>query len=332
MRRLLDRREALTGLGALAAAGVWPPTAALANEPPPETTRLRLAWVPTICLAPTIVAEALLRMEGFTDIDYVTTTAGSPAATGEVDFDVRTAAWVAARIDAGEPITALGGLHVGCYELFAHAPITTISELKGKRVGVPLFDDSGHVLLVTMLAHVGLDPVNDIEWLAPEANEALLEGFVEGRIDVFLGFPPEPQELRERGVGRVILNTATDRPWSQYFCCIPFGNRDFVAAHPVATKRYLRALLKAADICASEPERAAGILIEGGFTGRHDLALQTLNEVPYDRWRDYDPEDALRFYALRLHEVGMLQGHPNRVIAEGTDFRFFNELKQELRA
>lgn len=332
MRHLLDRRKAVTGLGALAAAGAWRSKAAVANEPPPETTRLRLAWVPTICLAPTIVAEALLRAEGFTDIDYVTTTAGSPAATGEVDFDVRTAAWVAARIGAGEPITALAGLHVGCYELFAHAPIRTISDLKGKRVGVPLLDDSGHVLLLSMLAHIGLDPHNDIEWLAPETNEALLEGFVEGRIDVFLGFPPEPQELRERGIGRVILNTATDRPWSQYFCCIPFGNRQFVRDHPVATKRYLRALLKATDICASEPERAAGILVERGFTGRHDYALQTLNEVPYDRWRDYDPEDALRFYALRLHEVGMLEGHPNRVIEEGTDWRFFNELKLELKA
>lgn len=332
MRHLLDRRDALMGLGALGTAGLSRPGLAVAMEPPPETTRLRLAWVPTICLAPTIVAEALLRVEGFTEIDYVTTTAGSPAATGQVDFDVRTAAWVAARIDRGEPITALGGLHVGCYELFAHAPITTISELKGKRVGVPLFDDSGHVLLVTMLAHVGLDPLNDVEWQAPEANEALMEGFVEGRIDVFLGFPPEPQELRERGVGRVILNTATDRPWSQYFCCIPFGNRQFVRDHPVATKRYLRALLRATDICASEPERAAGILVDGGFTGSLDYALQTLTEVPYDRWRDYDPEDALRFYALRLHEVGMLQGHPNRVIAEGTDWRFFNELKRELRA
>jgi NitT/TauT family transport system substrate-binding protein len=183
-----------------------------------------------------------------------------------------------------------------------------------------------------MFAHVGLDPMNDIEWLSGDPGQSLLEAFVEGKSDAFLGFPPEPQELRDRGVGRVILNTATDRPWSHYFCCIAFGNRDFVAAHPVATKRYLRALLKATDLCAADPESAARALIAGGFTGRYDLALQTLNEVPYDRWRDYDPEDALRFYALRLHEVGMIEGHPNRIIAEGTDWRFFNELKWELRA
>ena len=110
-----------------------------------------------------------------------------------------------------------------------------------------------------------------------------------GKIDAFLGFPPEPQELRARKIGRVILDTATDRPWSQYFCCMLFGNRQFVRDHPVATKRYLRAILKAADMCAAEPARAAQRLVDGGFAQRYDYALQTLTELPYDRWREFDP-------------------------------------------
>ena len=60
------------------------------------------------------------------------------------------------------------------------------------------------------------------------------------------------------------------------------GNRDFVRDHPVATKRVLRAILKAADLCAAEPEQAARRLVDGGFTTRYDYALQTLTEVPYD--------------------------------------------------
>ena len=331
MRHLLDRREALAGLGALAAAGVWRPGAALANEPPPETTRLRLSRLRAICLAPQYIADALLRAEGFTDIVYVDTT-NTGASEGQVDFDMGSAAWVAAHIDKGLPIVAVAGVHVGCYELFVQENIRTISDLEGKRVIVPILGDSGHLLLITMLAHVGLDPLRDIELIAGEPGESLVEAFVEGRSDAFLGFPPEPQELRERGVGRVILNTTTDRPWSGYFCCLSYGNRDFVAAHPVATKRFLRALMKATDLCAADPAHVANALIAGGFTGRHDLALQTLSEVPYDNWRDYDPEDALRYYALRLHEVGMLQSHPNRIIEQGTDWRFFNELKRELRA
>jgi hypothetical protein len=42
-------------------------------------------------------------------------------------------------------------------------------------------------------------------------------------------------------------------------------------------------------------------------------------------------EDSLRFYALRLHEVGMIKSSPNALLAEGTDWRFLNELKRELK-
>jgi NitT/TauT family transport system substrate-binding protein len=110
------------------------------------------------------------------------------------------------------------------------------------------------------------------------------------------------------------------------------GNRDFVQNYPVATKRVLRAILKAADICAAEPERAARYLVDRGVTERYDYALQTLNQLPDDVWRELDPEDSLRFCALRLHEAGMIKSSPNRIIAEGTDWRFLDELKRELKA
>jgi NitT/TauT family transport system substrate-binding protein len=110
------------------------------------------------------------------------------------------------------------------------------------------------------------------------------------------------------------------------------GKWEFIQNHPVATKRVIRAILKANDICAAEPERAAQLLIEGGYTQRYDYALQTLTELPYDGWREYDPEDSLRFFALRLHEVGMITSSPNEILADGTDWRFLNELKRELKA
>jgi NitT/TauT family transport system substrate-binding protein len=181
-----------------------------------------------------------------------------------------------------------------------------------------------------MAAYVGLDPDTDINWVpSPTVKPADL--FERGKIDAFLGFPPEPQELRARKIGRVIVNMTTDQPWSQYFCCFVYSNREFVQNHPVATKRFLRAILKAADVCASAPELAAQRLVDAGFTGRYDYALQTLTELPYASWREYDPEDSMRFYALRLHEVGMINSSPNAILAEGTDWRFLNELKRELK-
>ena len=158
-----------------------------------------------------------------------------------------------------------------------------------------------------------------------------MELFAEGKVDAFLGFPPSRRSCARRKIGRVILNTATDQPWSQYFCCMLFGNREFVRDHPVATKRFLRAILKAADICAAEPEGGASA---GRWRVHATLRLRApdADRAAYDRWREFDPEDSMRFYALRLHEVGMIKSSPNALLAEGTDWRFLNELKRELKA
>ena len=137
---------------------------------------------------------------------------------------------------------------------------------------------------------------------------------------------------RARQIGHVIVNTAVDRPWSQYFCCMLAGNPEFVRKHPVATKRVLRAILKAADLCAADPAGAARQMVDGRFTPRYDYALQTLRELPYDKWREYDPKDTIRFYALRLHEAGFINSSPQKIIADSADWRFLDELKRELKA
>ena len=188
-------------------------------------------------------------------------------------------------------------------------------------------------LLTLMAAQVGFNPAKDIEWVtSADPKVKPLELFADGKIDAFLGFPPEPQDLRARRAGHVILNTATDRPWSQYFCCMLASNREYVSKYPIATKRVLRAVLKATDLCVTEPARVAQRIVDGGFTARYDYAFGTLSDVPYDKWREYDPEDTMRFWALRLHEVGLIKSSPQKIIAGGTDWRFLDELKRELKA
>jgi NitT/TauT family transport system substrate-binding protein len=180
-------------------------------------------------------------------------------------------------------------------------------------------------------AQVGIDPGKEIRWITsgPIRPKQL---FTEGKIDAFLGTPPEPQELRARKIGRVLLDSSVDRPYSQYFCCMLAGSNDYVQQYPVATKRVVRAILKAADLCVSDPAGVARQLVAGGFTDRYDYAAQALRELPYDKWREYDAEDTMRFYALRLHEVGFVKSDPQKIIADGTDWRFLNELKRELKA
>ena len=81
-------------------------------------------------------------------------------------------------------------------------------------------------------------------------------------------------------------------------------------------------------MCALDPARAARAYRDRGFDVPESLVLQALKEVPFGRWRAYDPADTLRFYALRLHEAGMIKSSPQKILAQGTDWRFLNELKK----
>ena len=332
----VSRRQFLHGLGVGAVTGLGMARSSRAwAEAPPETTRIRLVRESSICLAPVYIGEELLRAEGFTDVQYVelegALVPGQMLGAGKADLGADAAPALVLNLEAGEPLVVLGGLHAGCYELFGTDRVRTIRDLKGKKVAVTLLRDDRHAFIAAMAAHVGLHPLKDIEWVVHPVDESmrLLD---EGRVDAFIGFPPEPQELRARKIGHVVVNTAADRPWSQYFCCMPAANREFARKHPVATKRALRALLKAADLCAREPDRVARFLVEKKYTTQLEYARQTLREVPYTRWREYVPEDSLRFYALRLHEGGMIKTSPQKLIAQSTDWRAFNELRKELKA
>ena len=331
-----SRREFVNGLSLAGTAGLVGLRAGpAAAEPPPETTTIRLMKAgDTICVAPQYVAEELLRGEGFTDVRYVGPAPGVGfdkfLASGDVNIAMDLAASQLTAIDVGVPMVIVAGVHVGCFELFGTDRVRTIRDLKGKTVAVPGLRTAPHLILSIMTAYVGVDPRKDIKWVVHSGEESIAL-LAAGKVDAFLGFPPEPQELRARKIGHRVINTATDKPWSQYFCCVATAHREFVREHPVATKRALRAILKAADICAREPARVAQLLVDKGYATRYDYALQTMNDIRYAGWRDYNPDDTVRFQALRLHELGMIKTSPQKLITQGTDWRFLTELKRELK-
>jgi NitT/TauT family transport system substrate-binding protein len=327
---LQSRRRFLAGLSAAGSVGLVPlagstAAEAAAGEPALETTRVRLMVNPKVsdCFTPIYASEELLRIEGFTDIEYVLS--GGPEFA---DFDWMFAPQSVRLIAKGAPLTVLSGLHAGCLELIATDSVKSVKDLKGRRVGIDEVNSASHVLIMIMAANIGLDPAKDIEWVP---SQGLLDLLARGEIDAFLGIPPDPQMARDRGIGHVILNTALERPWSQYFCCVLFGDSSYVTSYPGATKRALRAFLKAADLCVSDPEIAARRSADRGFASSYDYALQTLSDARYDVWRDFDPADTVRFYSLRLLEAGMIDATPDEIIAKGTDWRFLDELKRELK-
>jgi NitT/TauT family transport system substrate-binding protein len=342
------RRHFLTTGFSLAAAGLAGTAAltgarrTLAEEAPPEATSVRLVKYSSTCLAPLYILDDLLREEGFTDIRYVASPEGTfskLAMRGEADFGQDFCAPTIIQIDAGgAPMVILAGVHPGCLELFAQNSIRSVVDLKvdlksGRnwKVGVSGKDalSADHVMLSILAASVGLDPTKDINWIAVEPPDQK-ELFAAGGIDALLTAPPWAQELHARKLGHVILNSGLDRPWSQYFCCVLTGASDFVRRNPIATKRVVRAVLRATDICAAKPDWVSQRLVDRGFAPRYDYVRQSLDDVTYRNWQDYDSEDSVRFWALRLRELGMIKSSPDKVIATSTDWRFIEEVRKEL--
>ena len=329
---MITRRDLLHGIAGTAGLLGWPPGHA-SGQPPLETTRIKLIEISGICIAPQYVAKDLLHSEGFTDVQYFQAAAGiataKALAAGSADISLNFVAPNIIQMSAGDPIVLLAGVHVGCFVLFGTERVHALRDLKGKTISVQALGSSQHVFLATMLAYVGLDANKDVTWVTNPSPESM-RLLAEGKVDAFLGFPPDPQELRAKKIGHVVIDSGSDRPWSQYFCCMVTANRDFVRKHPVATKRALRGILKAANLCALEPQRAARRIADRGYN--YDYALATLKDIPYDKWREYDAEDTVRFYSLRLHEIGMIKSGPQKILAQGTDWRFLNELKKELKS
>src|SRR5262249_45648047 len=155
-------------------------------------------------------------------------------------------------IDTGLRFKMLAGVHVGCFSLFGNQSTHSVADLKAKRFAMGALRGPAHLLMSVMATYVGLQPAEDIDWVVSQAPKPI-DLFIDGKVDAVMAFPPEPQLLNARGFGNVIVNSAIDRPWAQYFCCILAGNTDYVRNYPVATKRVLRAVLKAAELCAAEP-------------------------------------------------------------------------------
>jgi NitT/TauT family transport system substrate-binding protein len=332
-----SRRAFLGGFtlaGAAGLVGVRPPP--VTAEPAPEVTRIRLLRSSRgVCWAPQYVAEDLLRAEGFTEVEYGASAdaevIAKALASDLADISMQFVAPNLIRFEMRDPIVFLAGGHVGCIDLRGTDKVRSTRDLKGKTVGVTGgVTGATYGFVASMATYVGLDPGRDIRWEA-HPQEELRRLLAEGKVDAALAIAPMAQEMSGKRIGRSIVNTTTDRPWSQYFCCMVIGRQAFVRKYPVATKRALRAILKAADLCAAEPERIARSLVEKKYVTQYDYTLQAIRDLPYGKWREYDPEDTIRFYSLRLREAGLLKSSPQKLIAQGTNWRFLNELKMELK-
>jgi len=134
----------------------------------------------------------------------------------------------------------------------------------------------------------------------------------EARSTPYLGFPPNLQELRARKIGRVVVNSSMDRPWSSISAVVcARGNREFVRRYPVATKRALRAILTIGWTLRWRAPRWSPVRCRQGVTKRNfnrppnPPPPRLSKGGPHSQrkkrgaarrpWREFDPKTPARF-------------------------------------
>ena len=165
-----------------------------------KTTRIRIHDAPITCFAPVYIAEALLKAEGFTDVQYVKTPLNEgptkALAEGKIDITQNDTAGHLMELDVGAPVVVLGGIHTGCWELFANDSVRTLRDLKGKTVAAP--ERSSRQAFVAGLAtYVGLNPSKDITWINHEPGKSM-QLFADGKIDAFMALRRSPRRCARR--------------------------------------------------------------------------------------------------------------------------------------
>src|SRR6266567_2994110 len=151
-----SRRELLAGTSMLGAAALLGLPRTAAAEPPPEIQKIRLVHAPAICLAPQYLAEELLRLEGFSEVEYVDTPFTktlSQLEDGRADITMGAAPDVVAALDMGQGVLPLAGIHAGCYELFVNGRIAAIKDLKDKSVVITGDDSTERLFISSIVAY-----------------------------------------------------------------------------------------------------------------------------------------------------------------------------------
>jgi len=351
---MLTRRQVLhRGVGAAAALTAAPllaacgpasapaPTATLAATvaatatplPPPETTTIRLLLA--ACDLPIMAAASNLRDEGFTDVQFIDGAPLPALVGGKVDLAGSMFTYApAVAVEAGQPVVALGGLHTGCVQIWAPQDVATLKDLRGRTVVVrsKAPDDTTYSFLAIAIKNAGLDPGSVNFVVQPDAD--LTKLFLDGKSDaLFLAVQGAfAFQTNPANKGHLVLDQAMEAPWTQQVCCVLSTTTNWVKANPVAAKRALRAIYRAADNIPKDRADMAKVATDKGlFGGAPNVAVVrgAANMVSFD-WRKYDTAESMRFHANLMNGVGLLKMTPDDAVTKATDLRFTRQLQTEI--
>jgi NitT/TauT family transport system substrate-binding protein len=339
---MIRRREFLRrGVGVAASLTASPLLAACVPQtavsqptplPPPETTTIRLTCI--ACDAPVMAAERYLREEGFTSVEITDAATAVALADGKADMGPIFAPILANALQDGRRLVGLGGIHAGCAEIWAPQSVASMKDLRGRKVVVTsrATDNVGYVYLTVALKQAGVD-AKDVNFVVQQGAD-LVRMYNEGQNDAVFVAQAGAVALKNNPAnkGHIIHNQVMDEPWSRHDCCVLVATQDWYRANPVAAKRAVRAIYRAADSLPADRAEVAKLGTDKGlFGGAANLAnvRGAMNMVPFN-WRELDLDKSLRFYGTLMADSGLIRIGADELV-KSVDTRIVSELRTEIR-
>ena len=283
------------------------------------TTHLRLIYSPSLCAAPMYIAieNGYFEDEGL-NVEQVTVDAAHVSeaiGADQVDVGMGLIGKLLQPLENGLPIKFTTGLHTGCTKLLVpgDSNIKSITDLKGKKIGVPGLADAATVVSKRSLSAAGIGVTEqnmEVEFSVYSRND-LPQALENGAVDaIALGDPTASIAEEQYGL-TALIDTATDPEYKDEYCCAAFVTSKLAAENPAAAAAFTRAVQKASQWVQENPDETAKIIVDKQYiSGDVDFCAQILKTY------NYKPSvqggyDALKQNAQELTEIGILK--------EGTD-------------
>ena len=179
---------------------------------------------------------------------------------GDIDFTLLTGSVIRAAI-RGLPVRLTAGLMTSSpHVLLAREEINAVKELGGKKVGLGAFGDATHVLARTIIAHHGLDPEKQVQFLALGSDSARFAALQQKLADVVVTSPPWDFEGKKMGYN--VLARAYE--YLNYPLSGIGVNLKTIQQNRQLVKKAVRSLVKASRFIRDNREEAVKILIAWG--------------------------------------------------------------------
>ena len=298
------------------------------------TTHLRLIYSPSLCAAPMYIAieNGYFEDEGL-DVEQVTVDAAHVSeaiGADQVDVGMGLIGKLLQPLENGLPIKFTTGLHTGCTKLLVpgDSDIKSITDLKGKKIGVPGLADAATVVSKRSLSAAGIGVTEqnmEVEFSVYSRND-LPQALENGAVDaIALGDPTASLAEEQYGL-TALIDTATHPDYKDEYCCNAFVTSKLAAENPAAAAAFTRAVQKASQWVQENPDETAKIIVDKQYiSGDVDFCAQILKTY------NYKPSvqggyDALKQNAQELTEIGILKEGTDATKFADNAYMFFDDV------